>query len=340
MTTNVLVTLDLDLDLVGRIEAVDPAVRVRALGRGMRASFGAKVPFPTQLQALTPRHEIEAALPDTDVLFGVMPSPPLDTIDLAGLAPRLRWIQSTLAGPGGLDPALLANVTVTTAAGVASVPIAEWVIAAMLMFAKGWPGLWRKQQAHAYDRFVPRELAGSTIGIVGLGAIGSEVATRAHAFGCRVIAMRRTVGAQPHPLADEMVPPSELHTLLRASDYVVLAAPLTDQTRGLIDAAALSSMKPDAVLINVARGGLVDEAALVDALRAGTIGGAALDVFAVEPLPADSPLWDLEQVILSPHISAGTDRYYERATALFCENLGRYLRGEPLANVVDPSRGY
>jgi phosphoglycerate dehydrogenase-like enzyme len=137
-----------------------------------------------------------------------------------------------------------------------------------------------------------------------------------------------------------MVAPNDLPRLLAASDYVVLAAPQTAETSGLIDAAALASMKPHAILINVARGGLVDEAALVEAVRAGTIGGAALDVFVQEPLPADSPLWDLERVILSPHIAAGTERYYDRATTILCENLARYLRGEPLVNVVDTSRGY
>jgi phosphoglycerate dehydrogenase-like enzyme len=340
MTTNVLVTLELDAALVARIQAVDPAVRVRMLGRGLRAGFGMRLPYPMELQVLTPPGEIEAALPDTEVLFGAWAGA-LPSLDFTQLAPLLRWVQLTHAGAEQVDPALVGAATrVTTVGGMSSGPIAEWVLGCMLIFAKGWPGLWRSQQAHAWERFMPRELAGTTVGIVGLGAIGSEVATRARALGCKVIGMRRSTTGGAHPLADEVVPPSGLAHLLAASDFVLLAAPLTAETRGLIDARALASMKPTAVLINVARGGLVDEAALVHALRAGTIGGAALDVFAVEPLPADSPLWDLERVILSPHIAAGTERYYERATALFCENLARYLRGEPLANVVDASRGY
>lgn len=337
MTINVLVTLALDAALVARIEAVDPSVRVRVLGHEVRARFGAQLPFPRQLQA--PRAEIEAALPDTDVLLGTW-FDALREIDLRATAPRLRWVQSMSAGIEGLDPALASAITFTTGGGVASAPIAEWVIACMLMFANGWPGLWRSQQAHRYERFMPRELAGSTVGIVGLGSIGSEVATRARALGCRVIGMRRTAGTGPHPLADEILGPDGLTALLGGSDYVVLTAPLTEETRGLINADTLRSMRRDGILINVARGGLVDEPALVDALRAGTIGGAGLDVFAVEPLPADSPLWDLDRVILSPHIAAGTDRYYEHLTALFCDNLHRYLRDEPLVNVVDPDRGY
>lgn len=340
MITNVLVTLELDPELIARIEAVDPSVQVRMLGRGLRARFGGRLPYPMELQALTPPAEIEAALPDAQVLFSAWAGALL-TLDLSRLAPNLRWVQLTHAGAERLDPALLgAGTTITTATGISSGPIAEWVVGCMLMFAKGWPRLWRSQDAHAWERFMPRELAGSTVGIVGLGSIGSEVASRARTLGCRVIAMRRSAISATHPLADEMVAPVDIERLLSASDYVVLAAPLTTDTRHLIDAHALASMKPTAVLINVARGGLLDEVALADALRAGTIGGAALDVFDAEPLPADSPLWDLERLILTPHIAAGTDRLYERATALFCENLARYLRGEPLVNVVDPRRGY
>lgn len=347
MTTTVVVTLDLDAAFAARIEAVDPAVRVRVLGRGTRARFGERLPYPMELQALTPPAEIEAALPEAEVLFGAWAGA-LPALDLVRLAPGLRWVQLTHAGAERVDHALVGATTFTTVGGMSAGPIAEWVIATMLMFAKGWPGLWRDQQAHAYRRFMPRELAGATVGIVGLGAIGGEVAQRARALGCRVIGMRRSATGRnmeptpgsAHPLADEVVPPGALDYLLGASDFVVLTAPLTEETRGLIDARALRAMRTDGVLINIARGGLIDEVALVEALQGRTIGGAALDVFAQEPLPADSPLWDLERMILSPHIAAGSERYYEQATAIFCENLARYLRGEPLANVVDPRRGY
>ena len=333
VTKNVLVTLEIDPELVARIEAVDPSVRVHMLGRGLRAGFGSRLPYPMELQALTPRADIEAALPDAEVLFGAWAGA-LPSLDFTTLAPALRWVQLTHAGAERVNPALVGpQTTVTTVGGCRPAQSRSGCLGCMLMFAKGWPGLWRSQQAHAWERFMPRELAGTTVGIVGLGAIGTEVATRVRALGCRVMGMRRSTA--PHPLVDEMVTPAELPRLLAASDFVVLAAPQTAETSGLIDARALTAMKPTAVLINVARGGLVDEAALVNALRAGTIGGAALDVFDREPLPADSPLWDLERVILSPHIAAGTERYYDRATTILCENLGRYLRGEPLANVVD-----
>jgi phosphoglycerate dehydrogenase-like enzyme len=160
-------------------------------------------------------------------------------------------------------------------------------------------------------------------------------------LGCRVVATRRSFTARAsHELVDEALPPSDLHYLLGESDYVVLTAPLTAETRGLIGAHALHAMRPEAVLINVSRGGLVDEPALIAALRDGTIGGAALDVFEQEPLPPESPLWDLERAILSPHIAAGTSRYYERVIEIFTENLRRYLRDDALLNVVDTARGY
>jgi phosphoglycerate dehydrogenase-like enzyme len=148
-------------------------------------------------------------------------------------------------------------------------------------------------------------------------------------------ATARTTGTTPSE-ADETVPPGDLEYLLASSEYIVLAAPLTEETRDLIDARAFASMRPDAVLINIARGGLVEDAALIEALREGRIAGAALDVFREEPLPADSPLWDLDRVLLAPHVSGGADEFYERATEVFCENLRRYLDGQPLRNLVRP----
>jgi len=179
------------------------------------------------------------------------------------------------------------------------------------------------------------------VGIVGMGHIGEEVARLARAFGCRIVATRRSVTAPTSDQhADELLPPSGLPRLLETSDYVVLAVPLTPETRGMIGAAELGMMPPHAVLVNIARGGVVDEAALVDALREHRIAGAALDVFEREPLPAESPLWDLDNVIVSPHISGGTEIYNQRAVDIFADNLRRFLAGEPLHNVVDPARGY
>ena len=340
MTTDVLVTLDLAPHIVERIAAVDASLRVRTLGAGTRASFGGRLPYPSELQATTPREEIEAAIASADVLYsswaGALPD-----LDLRAIAPRLRWVQLLHAGAERVNPALTGDITFTSAAGMSAGPIAEWVIGTMLLFAKGWPEVFRDQQAHRYRRYMPREVEGTTLGIVGLGTIGVEVARRARALGCRVLGMRRSfVERGPHDLVDEALPPSDLDALLAESDYVLLSAPATAETAQLIDARALRLMKRDAVLINVARGSLVDEAALAEALRERRPRCAALDVFAQEPLPTDWPLWDLDNLVLTPHVAAGTDRYYERATAIFEENLRRFLRGEPLVNVVDTARGY
>jgi phosphoglycerate dehydrogenase-like enzyme len=210
------------------------------------------------------------------------------------------------------------------------------------MFCRGWPHLFRFQQAHEFNRRIPpRELCGKTVGIIGMGHIGAAVAQRARAFGCRVLGIRRSFTARgPDAVADEAVPPSDLDYLLGESDFVVIAAPLTPETRGLIGEAQLRAMKPSACLINVARGAIVDEPALIRALKEGWIAGAGLDVFVREPLPPESELWDLENLILTPHISGGTEIYSLRATEIFCANLRRYLAGQPLENVVDPNRGY
>ena len=190
---------------------------------------------------------------------------------------------------------------------------------------------------------MPRELYGATVGIVGLGNIGAEVGRLAKAFGCRVIATKRSTTRTP-PRActpTRSCPRPSCHSLLAESDYVVLSMPLTPETRGMIGEAELRAMKPTAALVNIARGPVVDEAgAHPRAQRRNWIAAAALDVFDQEPLPADSPLWDMENVIVSPHISGGTEIYNQRAVEIFCENLRRHLAGEPLRNVVDPERGY
>jgi phosphoglycerate dehydrogenase-like enzyme len=174
-----------------------------------------------------------------------------------------------------------------------------------------------------------------------MGAIGGALAQRARALGCRVLGMRRSFTARgPDTVADEAVPPSDLDYLLAESDFVVIAAPLTEETRGMIGAEQLRTMGPSSYLLNIARGELIDEPALIEALRDGAIAGAALDVFEREPLASTSPLWQLDNVILTPHVTGGVEDYNARATAIFCDNLRRYVAGEPLQNVVDPARGY
>ena len=342
--TQVVVTYALERELAEQIRAVDPRVEVCVLNAGQLEALLAATRFPSERQAATPREEIAAALADAEVLFGYWGGAIRHLVSAAAPPPALRWVQLSSAGADRVDTALIseAGLTFTTARGLHAVPIAEFVLTYMLMFVKGWPRLWRSQMAGEYDRaVVPGNLEGKTVGIVGMGAIGAELARRAKALGCRVLGVRRSFTERgPDAVADEAVPPADLDYLLAESDFVVIAAPLTEETRGLIGAAQLRTMGPRSYLLNIARGELVEEVALIEALRTGTIAGAALDVFEREPLARSSPLWELDNVILTPHVTGGVEDYHARATAIFCANLARYLAGEPLHNVVDPARGY
>ncbi|MCS7173578.1 MAG: D-2-hydroxyacid dehydrogenase [Armatimonadetes bacterium] len=254
-------------------------------------------------------------------------------------ADRLRWVHSTAAGVENLLPKLAGRgLLLTNSRGIHAIPMAEHVLGCLLVFARNLHLAFRHQLHRRWQPEPGGELWGATVGILGLGAIGQEVARRCRAFGARIVGLRRVPA--PVPGVEEVYGPEGLETVLRVSDYVVLALPLTPQTRGLLGARELGWMRPGAVLVNVGRGALVDERALVEALRAGRLRGAALDVFETEPLPPDHPLWDLPNVLITPHISGNSPRYMDRAIPLFCENLRRYLRGEGLRNVVDPELGY
>ena len=258
-------------------------------------------------------------------------------------APRLRWVQAIGAGIGHLEPAKLKalGIALTNAAGVASTPIAEFAIGRLLEVWKDVRVLERQQRDRRWQMHQGLLVKGKTIGIVGLGAIGRDVARRARAFEMTVLANRRS--AQPghtDPDADELFGPDGLDDMLARSDAVVLCAPHTPETIDLFDAERLGRLKPGAVLVNVGRGSMIDEAALVAALESGQMGAAVLDVTREEPLPADSPLWDAPNMYLSPHCSTAREGYNEALLELFCDNLGRFLADEPLRNVVDPDRGY
>ncbi|MGH2587718.1 MAG: D-2-hydroxyacid dehydrogenase [Dehalococcoidia bacterium] len=247
----------------------------------------------------------------------------------------MRWFHIFAAG---LDHPVFRSmaergVTVTNSAGFNAVPIAQYVLAMMLRHAKRIPAWEAAQRERAWQRIDSDELTGATVALVGLGSIGGEVARLARAFGMRVVAVRRR--PEPDGLVDALYHAAQLHRMLAEADYVVIAAPLTPETAGLIDATAFAVMKPSAYLINVARGPIVDEAALIDALRDGRIAGAALDVFATEPLPSESPLWAMENVIVTPHGSASSPRTLDRGALIFVDNLRRYATGEPLLNVAD-----
>ena len=286
---------------------------------------------------------VTAELPDTDIFVGWS----LRAQQLAA-APKLKWLHSTAAGVAQLMyPELRASgILVTNASGVHSIPIAEHVLGLLLALARRFPSSFRHQaarhwgQQEIWDEPVrPRELRGATLLVVGLGAIGREVARLARAIGMRVEAVTRS-GCPAPELADRVAPASALDALLPAADFIVLAAPETLETRHLIGAARLALMKPSAYLVNVARGSLIDESALVAALTARRIAGAALDVANEEPLPASSPLWSLDNCFVTPHLSGASDSLWDRQAELLVDNLDRWFSGRDLRNRVDLARGY
>ena len=261
--------------------------------------------------------------------------------DLPAVAPRLRWLQSTSAGIGqmvkrvGLDQT---DITFTTASGVHARPLADFCLMAMLMFAKDYGRIERDRKAKRWERYCGEELTGKTLAIVGVGRVGQEVARHGKRMDMRVTGMRRSGAAVPE--LDALFDRAGLHTMLREADFLVLVAPHTPETEGIIGEAELGVMKPTAVLINIGRGALVDEDALIRALQEKRLAGAALDVARDEPPADDSPLWDLPNVILSPHSASTVTQENERITDIFCDNLRRYLDGTPLRNVLDKKKLY
>lgn len=280
--------------------------------------------------------EARAAIVDADGMIGTI------TPDLLGRATRLRWLQTPIAGlEHYMFPALVeADLTLTNMAGIYSDQIADQALAYILMFARGMHLYLRRQLQHNWQTGAPVvHLADQTLGIVGLGGIGAEVAKRGHALGMRVIAVEPR--PRPNqPFVDELWGQDRLDDLLAAADFLVLCVPHTPETVKLIRAAQLQRMKRTAYLINISRGVVVDLADLTAALQNGVIAGAGLDVYEVEPLPADHPLWDQENTILTPHVAAASPHVAPRRQAVFKENLRRFLAGEPLRNVVDKRLWY
>jgi phosphoglycerate dehydrogenase-like enzyme len=288
-----------------------------------------------------------ALLDRAEVLFGIPGDSAAALAEVVGDLSRLRWVHATSAGAGeqvrqaALPADALERVTVTTSSGVHAVPLAEFAVLGLLAVAKELPRLLDDQRAKAWPevRRPLRELHGQTLFLVGLGEIGREVARLGKALGMRTVGFRRTEGPPP-TWVDEVHGPGRLAELAGRADGVVVSLPLTDQTAGLVDRATIDRLPPDCIFVNVGRGGVVDEPALVEALRERRIAGAVLDVFAAEPLPADSPLWTLPNVLVTPHAAALSARENERIVELFVENLGRYLDGRPLVNVVEPGVYY
>lgn len=318
-----------------RLARLDPRIEVVGLPVDAGADWASVSPGEPHAEpppwAKSVAAERSRALARADVLFALHAPQ-----DLMRLAPRLRWIQGMGAGVEQFAKAgaLRSRVVVTNASGVSAGSMAEWVIGRLLQVWKRFREADQHQRAHAFVRTYGRSFAGSTLGIVGMGAIGCAVAERARALGLFVLGLRRHAAADPAP-AHELFGPERLHELLGRSDAVLVAAPETPETRHLIDAAALAAMKPGAVLVNVARGALVDEAALAEALAGGRLGAAVLDVFEQEPLPPESPLWELPNLYASAHSSVSVDRYLDDVFDLFADNVARYAAGQPLRNRVD-----
>lgn len=285
------------------------------------------------------RSELEQHLADIEIAAGGFPH------ELIADAPNLKWFQQWGAGADWLrkQPEVRTKAFIlTNASGVHPIQISEHIFALLLAFARQLPKAIKAQQESQWldlgneDVF---ELYGKTMLLIGVGAIGERTAKLAQAFGMRVIGMRRNP-SQGVPGIDEMVGDNRLHELLPQADVVVLTVPLTDETYHLIGEGELKLMKNDAVLVNIGRGGTIDEDALFRALEAGRLKGVGLDVFQAEPLPQESPLWKQERVIVTSHYAGASPHYHERAFEVFLNNLKRYLAGEELVNVVDKERGY
>lgn len=286
-----------------------------------------------------------ALVAGAEVLFGIPAESPERLAWAVRSAPGLRFVQATAAGAGQqvrraeLTADELERVAISSASGVHAVPLAEWSIFGLLAFTKQLPRLRRDAVERRWEHYPLDELRGKTLLVVGVGAIGLEVARLASAFGMRIVGVKRQRGeALPH--VDAVHPPEQLRELVGGAHAIVVTLPLTNETRGLIDRETIGRMRDGAIFVNVGRGKVVDEEALIEALRSGKLAGAALDVTAKEPLPPESPLWEMENVIISPHTAALSWHENERIVELFAENLRRYLSGEDLLSRVDTSVFY
>lgn len=329
------------------------------------------VPFTeallTRLQGISPKLNISSFLASraedipvevwqrTEILYTATILPPPEQ------APALRWIQFHFAGIdrfAGLPLVQQEGMLISTMSGAAAPQMAEYAVTMLLALGRKIPAMLASQKKSEwpkdrFERFMPFELRGKTVGIVGYGSIGRQIARLLQPFGVTVLATKQNakqpqdkdytiegIGDPQGDFVHRLYPAQALRSMLKECHFVVVAVPLTPQTRGILDAAALDTLQPGAYLVDISRGGIVDHAALLEALKNGKLSGAALDVFPEEPLPANSPLWQAPNLILSPHISGGSPSYNERAVELFSENLHRYLGGLALYNLFDPRRGY
>ncbi len=286
------------------------------------------------------RPDIDLGHPDEDdlldavvdaeiVVTGRLPEEVLTAAD------DLRWVQALSAGTDAYNHDALdaRDIALTTVSGIHAKPIAQQVLGYLLYFERRFDRAIAQQRSRTWKRYTGGELGDRTIGIVGVGAIGSQIADYCATFDARVVGTKRDPSDAPAAI-DAVYGPDDLETVLAESDFLVLACPLTEETRGLIDAEAVATLSDDAVLVNIARGEVVDQAALVDALESDELGGAALDVFEEEPLPEASPLWDRDDVLVTPHMAGSTPHYWERCADVFVRNYDRFRDGEALENRV------
>ncbi len=334
--THVLITLPFPAEQLERLRAVSPKLQFHV--------------HPARKAEELP----EELLPQIEVLYTI------DTLPAAEEARRLKWIQLHYAGLDHViqDLGRYPEVAVTTLSGAAVAQISEAALLHCLALGHKLPRMFEDKAARTwaddrFQRFSPQVMRNSTVGIVGYGSAGREIARLAHALGAHVLAMKRDlkqlkdedykIKGLGDPAADipkRIYPPAALASMLSQCDFVLICVPLTQKTRGMISSKAFEAMKPTAYLIDVSRGGVVDHGALVSALNQGKLAGAALDVFPIEPLPVSSPLWQMPNVIISPHIAGGSADYYAKAAELFAANLRLYLEGKPLMNRYQSKRGY
>ncbi|TFH37246.1 MAG: D-2-hydroxyacid dehydrogenase [Anaerolineales bacterium] len=321
---------------VARIRAVSPRIEVHV--------------YPTRDLREIP----EELLGSTEILYTMHTLPEPDKV------PNLRWIQAHTTGIDHFQGHALLNsdVIVTTMSGSSTPQMAEFALMSMLALGHRLPEILNSshdaQWAEArHARFERRELFGSTVGILGYGSIGREIARLCHTLGAKILATKRDLkhltdegytleglGDLEADIPDRLYPPQATRSMVSLCDFVVIALPLTAKTQGVVNAEVIKAMKPGAFLIDISRGGILDHGALVEALTSGHLAGAALDVYPVEPLPESSPLWEMRNVILSPHLAGSTPQYFPRAIDLFTLNLGRYLTDRPLLNRYNPAQGY
>ena len=332
----VLITVDMPEALLDRLRAVSPRIQIDPLPTGDPSDF------------------TEEQLGETEVLYTQKALPEPEQV------PNLRWIQFHWSGIDAfVDHSLLrSDVKVTTLSGAAVPHMAEFALTMMMALSHHLPAMMKDQKEKSwadnrFTRFRPLELRDSTVGIVGYGSIGREIARLCQSFGAQVLATKRNLrvledggyvrkgmGDPQADIPERLYPPQALPSMASECDFLILTVPLTPETRGMVNAKVFKSMKNTAFLIDVSRGGVVDQGALVEALNEGEIAGVALDVYPVEPLPETSPLWEMSNVILSPHVAGTSGKYLARAADLFAENLRRYIADEPLLNRYDPRLGY